>query len=93
MHVELLVDVPLVSKRSPLGNAELFLNAGNVIAVREYGKHITFAWSKTALICNKSTVTGQGICFIGQIIGLDTGMSRRSPFHVQRPVDPVMAKT
>lgn len=58
MYVELLVNVPLVGKRRPLGNTELFLNAGNVIAVRKHGKHITFAWSKTALVCNKSAVTG-----------------------------------
>ena len=93
MHIELLVNMPLVSKRRPFGNAKLFLNSGNVIAAREYSKHITFAWSKTALICNESAVTGQGIYFIGQIISRNNGISCGSLSHAQCPVDPVMAKT
>ena len=93
MHVELLVNVPLVSKRSPLGNAKLFLNAGNVVAVRKHGKHITFAWRKTARICKKSAVTGQSVYFIGHIISRNNGIARSALFHIRCPISPIVAKT
>lgn len=69
MYVELLVDVPLVGKRRPLGNTQLFLDTGDVIAAREHGKYVTLARSQAARICNENTVAGQSVYFIGQTIG------------------------